>query len=337
MPKVSVVIPTHNYGRFLGEAIQSVLDQTFKDFELIVIDDGSTDNTKEMVDSFKDPRIRYMYQEKCGQSAAYNAGIQASSGEYIALMDSDDILLREALEKCVNILDSHPEAAFSYSQAYHMDINGRVQSLFIPPCKYSCIREGKDEIRELVFSNHISAPAIRRSCLDEVGVFNPAFAVSEDLDLWIRLAKKWSVAYIAEPLIKYRVHANSIMGSVGVYEIERNKSLILEGIFNDKAMGPLFAHLRPKAYSNLYFQLAGDSHRRRQMKVARSYLFQSMRTYPRGFLNIMILLPWMYRFVTGLVPLPILNLGCSAKHYLKVAIRRKSQHLQHKNKRGRNA
>jgi glycosyltransferase involved in cell wall biosynthesis len=83
MPKVSVVIPTYNYGRFLGEAIQSVLDQTFQDFEIFVVDDGSTDNTKEIVDSFKDHRIKYIYQENRGVSAARNTGIQTSIGEYL--------------------------------------------------------------------------------------------------------------------------------------------------------------------------------------------------------------------------------------------------------------
>lgn len=96
--KVSVIIPTYNYGRFLGEAIQSVLDQTFTDFELIVVDDGSTDNTKEVVSSFKDSRIKYIFQENCGVSAAQNTGIRASTGEYIAILGSDDKWFPENLE-----------------------------------------------------------------------------------------------------------------------------------------------------------------------------------------------------------------------------------------------
>jgi len=91
MPKVSVIIPTYNYGRFLGEALQSVLDQTFDDFDLIVVDDGSTDNTKEVVASFEDNRIKYIYQQNRGVAAAQNVGILASKGEYVALLGADDV------------------------------------------------------------------------------------------------------------------------------------------------------------------------------------------------------------------------------------------------------
>ena len=129
MPKVSVVMPAYNYGRFLGEAIQSVLDQTFQDFELIVVDDGSTDNTKEVIGSFTDRRIKYIYQQNRGVSTALNVGISASRGEYIALLDADDIWLPHNLEKGVEVLDEHAEVGFSYGQAYLMDIEGRIYGL----------------------------------------------------------------------------------------------------------------------------------------------------------------------------------------------------------------
>ena len=121
MPVVSAIIPTYNFGRFLGEAIQSVLDQTFTDFELIVVDDGSTDDTREVVGSFNDSRIRYIYQENRGLPAARNTGIKASRGEYIAFLDSDDIWLTQNLELKVKSLDSHPDAGLVCSDGYNFD------------------------------------------------------------------------------------------------------------------------------------------------------------------------------------------------------------------------
>jgi glycosyltransferase involved in cell wall biosynthesis len=317
MLRVSVVIPTYNRANLISEAIQSILDQTFQDYEIIIVDDGSTDNTKEIVQNFKNSRLRYICQRNSGVSVAQNTGTKLASGEYIAFLGSDDMLMRDALKKAVDILDAHPEVAFSYGQAYHMDEYGRILSLFTPTCKHSCIRDGRDEIKELMFCTHISAATIRRSCFDEIGGFNPAFGVSEDLEMWIRLAKKWPVAYIAEPLIKYRVHANSIMRRINVHELERNKKLVLEVIFNDKNIGPLFYYLRNKAYSNLYLELADTAYSRREMKKARNYLFQAIKTYPGGLANVRTLPRLLIRFATSWIPAPILNLGHRSKKYFK--------------------
>ena len=118
MPRVSVVIPTYNRAGYVSEAVKSVLNQTFHDFEVIVVDDGSTDNTPDVIDSFKDTRIRYLYQENRGVSAAMNTGILASTAEYIAILDSDDVLVEEALQKSVAFLDEHPEVGYCFGQSY---------------------------------------------------------------------------------------------------------------------------------------------------------------------------------------------------------------------------
>ena len=175
MPRVSVIIPTYNRARFIAETVQSVLDQTFTDFEIVIVDDGSTDNTREVMGSFQDSRIKYIYQKNNGVCIARNNAINASSGEYLAFLDSDDVLLRNSLEKRVEVLDRHPEVGFSYGQAYLMDEGGQVFGIKKVKHRNSGIRRGTEEIRDFIVSGyHIPTPTVmvRRRCLFEVGLFD---------------------------------------------------------------------------------------------------------------------------------------------------------------------
>jgi glycosyltransferase involved in cell wall biosynthesis len=313
MPKVSVIIPAYNQAQFIAEAIQSVLNQTFQDFEIIVIDDGSTDNTPEIVSAFP---VKYFCQENQRLPAARNRGVEISCGEYIAFLDSDDVLLEKAIEKGVEALDTCPEAGFSYGRAYLMDEKGRILGLRKAGSKRSCLRQGIDEIKDfLVSGNHILPCTVmtRRDCLERVGPFDPAFnSGSEDIDLWVRLAKRYTVAYIAEPLAKYRVHSSSISHSRQVTEIEGSNSRILEGVFSDTELGPIFAPRRVYFYSRLYFRLASYAYASGDMKTARSYLFRTRRIYPKGFLK-SLWLPWILCFGKTWIPSPVLSLAHSIK------------------------
>ena len=309
MPKVSVIIPAYNQAQFIAEAIQSVLNQTFQDFEVIVIDDGSTDNTPEITSAFP---VKYFRQENRKLPAARNRGIELSSGELIVFLDSDDILLKNTLEKGVEVLDTCPEAGFSYGQAYLMDEKGQILGLRKAGSKRSCLRQGIDEIGDfLVSGNHILPCTVmtRRDCLERVGPFDPDFnSGSEDVDLWVRLAMRHAVAYIAEPLAKYRIHSSSISHSRQVTEIERSNSRILEGVFSDTELGPIFAPRRVYFYSRLYFRLASYAYASGDMKTARSYLFRTMRIYPKGFLK-SLWLPWILCFGKTWIPSPVLSLA----------------------------
>jgi len=317
MPKVSVIIPTYNRAHLVAESIQSVLDQTFTDFEIIVVDDGSTDNTKEVVDAFRDQRIRYTYQENQGVVVASNRGFELSRGEYIALFSSDDILTENALAKPVDVLDKHPEVAFSYGQVYLMDRRGHVFDLRKPRSGHSSIRHGIEEITKyLIWGNHITAATImiRRDCLLEVGLFNPAFSSgSEDCDLWIRLAKKYDVAYIAEPVLKYRVHSANISSARGMDEELKSKSRILEGIFNDAELGPLFSPLRSRAYFRLHVRLALHAYSGRQMKTAREQLIEALKIHPGGLFQSM----WFYLFIKTLLPLSVVRSIHRVNRYMR--------------------
>jgi glycosyltransferase involved in cell wall biosynthesis len=307
IPKVSVIIPTYNRSQFLPEAVHSVLDQTFTDFEIIVVDDGSIDNTKEVINNYQDSRITYIYQENQGVAVALNTGVKRAIGEYVIFLGSDDALVEKALEKHVSILDRYTQVALSYGQAYKMDENGRVIGLTKPLYKHSYVRDGKEEIRDLIFGNHINAAAVRRQCVEKAGGFNTILTIAEDYELWVRLAKKWPVAYIAEPLLKRRRHKHQIMKTIAVDIVDKNHKLILEEIFNDNVTGPLYFHLRSSAYYHLYYTLAGFSYIRRDMKQARKYLLKAMETYPASFKNTIKVFHWLKRFITTLFPVTIIN------------------------------
>jgi glycosyltransferase involved in cell wall biosynthesis len=221
MPKVSVVIPTYNYAHFLGETIRSVLDQTFTEFELIIVDDGSTDNTREVVAGFKDPRIIYIYQENRGVSAAQNNGINASTGGYIAILGSDDLWLPRNLELKVKVLDSRPEVALVCSDAYYFDneTGATLHRLWEGTPSHPGVdprRASQRPLRELLAPGCFIMPQatlLRRRVFDEVGGFDESLRAGEDWDLFVRITRRFPVETIDIPLVRIRRHNCSLSGN----------------------------------------------------------------------------------------------------------------------------
>ena len=202
MPKISVMIPVYNSARFLQEAIESVLAQTYKDYEIIVIDDGSTDNTKEVLAPYCD-RIRYIYQQNQGASSARNKGIRYSQGEYIAFLDADDIWLPEKLHIQVDYLDNNQEIALIYSWALWVDVNGR------PLNKRNRSNRSlpTGDIFNILFVRNFITPSsvmIRKRMLDTVGLFDESLTHAEDHELWLRIAREFKGFGINKYLCKYR-------------------------------------------------------------------------------------------------------------------------------------
>ena len=168
-PKVSVIIPTYNCAHFLPDAIQSVLDQSFQDFELIVVDDGSTDNTEEVVRSFSDTRLTYIRQVHQERSAARNTGIQASGGEYVTFLDSDDRYLPGKLSLQVPVLDAHPDKGMVISGWVEVDKAGRILYERRPWLTASDLSAEAWLFRQLT---RLGANLIRREWLCRVGGFD---------------------------------------------------------------------------------------------------------------------------------------------------------------------
>jgi glycosyltransferase involved in cell wall biosynthesis len=218
MPKVSVVMPTYNQAHFIAEAIQSALDQTFQDFEIVVVDDGSTDNTKEVVAGFQDPRIKYIYQENRGVAAASNAGILASTGEYIAGLSSDDMWLPQNLEFKVKLLDSRPDMSIVCSDLYEFDSDtGATLCRLWRNKSGRYLRELQDGVRQPLTEYlskgslfRIVTMIVRRQVFDEVGYYDESLRV-EDYEMFVRILQRLSsIGIINSPLVKYRRHRGSM-------------------------------------------------------------------------------------------------------------------------------
>jgi glycosyltransferase involved in cell wall biosynthesis len=206
---VSVVVAAWNQAAWLGQAIESVRAQTLADWELVVVDDGSTDATREVVARHAgDGRIRYVHQAHGERSAARNRGIAASSAPLLAFLDADDLWLPEKLAKQVAALDADPAAGLCYTPARFVDAAGRPLPIRKPPRTIA-----GQVFARLMRGNVIilASVLVRRSCLDEVGGFDaslPAYGC-EDWDLWLRIARRWPFAVVDEELTLYRRHGTN--------------------------------------------------------------------------------------------------------------------------------
>ena len=207
--KVSIILPTYNRASMLNKAIDSTLNQTFKDFELIIVDNYSTDNTESVVKSYDDKRISYFKNQNNGLvSINRNYGIQKSCGEYIAFLDDDDLWLPEKLEKQVKLLDSNKKLGLVYSRSYVIDDRGNPAK----PTYFRGIKLRRGHVfNELLVSNFIPQLTVltRRDALDKVGKFDLQYKIAQDYDLWLRIANHYTVDFIDQPLAKYRFHKES--------------------------------------------------------------------------------------------------------------------------------
>ncbi len=204
MPKVSVIIPTYNRAKYIRESIDSVLAQTYQDYEIIVVDDGSTDNTKEIILSYGD-KVRYFFQDHGNQPLALNFGATKARGEYIAFLDDDDLWVPNKLELQVNILDSKEEIGFVCSETYHMNESGETTH------HWKRKDWNKDTFESLYENNFIChcVVLVRKQLLDQVGGFDGTLITTQDYDLWLRLTKICKFEYINKPLARIRFHPNN--------------------------------------------------------------------------------------------------------------------------------
>lgn len=204
MPRVTVLMPVYNAGLYVGEAISSILQQTFSDFELLILNDGSTDDTIQKLRMFEDTRIRIIQNENNrGLVYTLNYGIQLSEGEYIARMDGDDISLPYRLERQVEYMDHHPEIGVCGSYVQLMNS----EEVWTMP-------QDSNEIKALLLLHcpfvHPSV-MIRKATLIHYGIYyDPDYAHAEDYDLWVRLAEVTQLTNIQEVLLLYRLHDSQV-------------------------------------------------------------------------------------------------------------------------------
>jgi glycosyltransferase involved in cell wall biosynthesis len=206
MPKISVIIPAYNAMTYLPETLDSVIAQTFKDFEVLVVDDGSTDDTPVYVASHTDSRVKLIAQSNQGTAAARNNGISQAKGEYVAFLDADDLWRKEKLEKQVQILDSRPEIGLVYTWLELIDHTGKsLNKVLASDVEGYVWKEMVTNCRISGGSQHL----IRRKCFEEVGGFATDLHFAEDWEMLIRLSSRYHFAGVKEPLVLYRQHPNN--------------------------------------------------------------------------------------------------------------------------------
>jgi len=205
-PKVSIVMAAYNGEKYIADAIQSVVNQTFADFDLLIIDDGSVDNTSAVVASFlSDKRIKYFFQTNKGTSSARNRGIVQATGEYIGFIDQDDLFLPDKIEATSQFLDDNPSCAMVYTDMFVTDAKGETICEWLVKKKWYA--EGDIYLNLLKECFFIPiAVLIRKSVFCEVGLFDEDVQSTEDIDLWLRIARNNRIGLIKSPLAKWRTH-----------------------------------------------------------------------------------------------------------------------------------
>ena len=210
--KVSVIIPTYNNAAYLRETIDSVLNQSFTDYEILVVDDGSTDQTAEVLKPFLN-RIHYIKKTNGGPASARNLGVKESIGEYLAFLDADDRWAKEKLDQQVTLLNADPSVGLVYTSVEIIDENSQrlPQRDKTTPSVYSFL--------ELFEHNVMATSSVmaRRRCFDEFGLFDEDRDIIsvEDYDMWLRISSKYKLAHIDHPLLQYRLHSQGISRNIG--------------------------------------------------------------------------------------------------------------------------
>ena len=272
-PRVSVVIPAYNNAAYTTETVESVLAQTYRDFELIVVDDGSTDHTREAMAAYAD-RIQYVYKENGGACRARNLGLGRARGKLVACLDCDDLWLPDHLERSVAALEARQDQAMVFGPSYLIDGEGR--KIGVTNYKFDLDRAYVDLLHE----NFIVAPSVvmRRACLERVGPFDERIFIPADWDLWLRLARQYPIGYIDAPTAQYRMVSNYTLRHVEQYVDETQYVLAkhLDGDAIDQALHRKIKSRFNINYATLYRE-KGD------MGEARLRLRQAIKSDPSSW------------------------------------------------------
>lgn len=223
VPRISVIMPAYNAEKYIKEAIDSVLLQTYRDFELIILNDCSKDSTERIIQSYEDDRIVYLKNEvNMGVAATLNRGLATAKGEYIARMDSDDISLPERFERQVTYLDANPCVAVLGTNSETFDENGPLYT------GWSATDPAQMKV-DLLFSCGLAHPSVmmRREVVCGLGGYDLEFEGMEDYDLWCRVAESYEVTTLADILFRYRVHSGQVTKNPSQKYMERLRRLKL--------------------------------------------------------------------------------------------------------------
>jgi GT2 family glycosyltransferase len=234
-PLVTVIIPAYNAARFIRPTIDSVLDQTFQDFEFIVVDDGSTDDTADVVRSYE-PRLRYLWKANGGQSSSRNVGIREARGEFIAFLDHDDLWYPEKLARQVALMQAAPRLGVVTTGSVLFDDHGDLQTE-IPVLPAT---SGPALLARLLLGNVIgscSKVLVRSACFRELGAFDEQLRMAEDWEMWYRIGLRYDIVVIPEPLIRYRIHQGNFSSHSARLNLA-NEMVFLQRAFAEPGFRP---------------------------------------------------------------------------------------------------
>ena len=271
-PAVSIIMPCFNSGKYLGQAIESVIGQTWADFEVIVVNDGSTDNTAEVVSAFKDDRIKYVCQPNRGLAGARNTGIRRSKGRFLTFLDADDVFLPDKLLIQTRLLEQETNIGLCAGNHQRLTPVGRI---FYVPQPLSGILSARQVLCNNPFPVH--ATMIRREWLDRIGLFDESLAAAEDWDFHCRLAVAGCrMLRHADVVCAYRTHEQSMS-----FDVVRQSSALLRVVqktFADPCLPPELSRERPKAQglthvkiACMYYALGGHDEGQSHLRQAMEY------------------------------------------------------------------
>jgi glycosyltransferase involved in cell wall biosynthesis len=271
---ISAIIPTYNYGRFLREAIDSVLAQTYPVLELIVVDDGSTDDTPQILASYGD-RVRAIFQTNGGVGVARNRGIAQARGEYVAFLDSDDVWLSRKLEKEIALFDADPDLGLVHSGAETFDNSGKTLVVSLSGME-GWIGPELLRLDQTVIAAPGSGTIVPKRIAEEIGGFDPELQPSEDWDFCYRIATRYRVGFVPEVLVRYRMHGSGI--HLNIPRMENGMLMALEKAF--RSPDPAVQSLRKHAYGRIHRILAGCYFQRGETRNFFRHMLKSVRYDP---------------------------------------------------------
>jgi glycosyltransferase involved in cell wall biosynthesis len=321
MPKVSVLISTFNRTDYLRMALDSALAQDYPDFEIVILDDGSTDNTADVISEYSDPRIHYHWQPNQGVARTYNRLMELGEGEYFHHLDNDDILMPGALTTMAALLDANPSAGIAYGEAPVIDSIGRIYSHRRVPKNLAAkgLVPSVVAFKELLSGCHITTSTVmmRRSVLYRVAPFQPEAVPGEDWDFWLRIAAEFDVVCTPQSIAYYRIHSNSITGAYNVEKVLASHEFALGKIFADPAFK--HNHLKGYAYACLERTLALVAARGRRRFDVGNHLVRALLRRP-GFAFERETLGVLYEGAKSLLPADLIAIGRKMRRGFKASV-----------------
>lgn len=279
-PRVTVVIPAYNAARTVAATVQSVLNQSVDDLEVLIVDDGSTDSTSSIIKALPDPRVRLVQQNNRGVAAARNVGVNEARGKYIAFLDSDDLWRHYKLERQLGFMDRERARATQTAVLY---VNQDLQTLYTGPCP-----PYKDAFLETLLFRHLpafpSTLVLERGLIDKIGFFDETLPILEDWEFAVRLARHGELHNVNEFLTLYRIHPGNRSRDLDLHLAPGFK--VLDALFEDPELPDRIRVQRDRVYAAMFTMFSGGALRAGQYRECLRWALRAIRKHPSSLRRI---------------------------------------------------